>query len=106
MVYSSWVLIGRAAALATLAMIGWMATSALAETGTTPATVSEKPVLVVWARTDLANGGQPTLDLIDLERYFVARLAERYIPTAYPSTTTKISTPAPANVYLVELSVN
>jgi hypothetical protein len=64
------------------------------------------PVLVVWARTDLANCGQPTLDLIDLERYFVARLGERYIPTAYPSTTTKIPTPPPTNFYLVELSVN
>ncbi len=60
------------------------------------------PQLIVWAHTDLENQGAPTLDILDLERYFVAHL-ERRIANVIPSQTARVSAP---NAYLAELSVN
>jgi hypothetical protein len=64
------------------------------------------PVLIVWARTDLPMQGTPTVNLVDLERYFVGQLAARRFQYVFPSATTKLSSPPGANEYLLELSVD
>lgn len=64
------------------------------------------PALVVWAKTKLANQSQPTLDLLDVERYFVQQLAERRIENALPSSTAHIPNPAAPNTFFLEVSVD
>ncbi len=71
---------------------------------TTPDT--PKPTLIVWARTDIPNQGAPTLDLADLERYFVKELSDHRIENVIPSATAKIPSPPDPQTYLLELSVD
>ena len=63
-----------------------------------------KPILIVWAKTDLPEQGKPTLDLLDLERYFVKQLSDRGMENVIPATTSKLNT-AP-NVFMLELYVD
>src|SRR5690348_15151410 len=66
---------------------------------------SSKPQLIVWAHTNLENQGAPTLDILDLERYVVARLEGR-IENILPSQSAGPSNLTSPNAYLAELSVN
>jgi hypothetical protein len=65
-----------------------------------------KPILIVWAHTDLPDQGAPTLDLVDLERYFVTQLDALRILNVGPSATVKLPNPAPSNMYLLDLRVD
>lgn len=64
------------------------------------------PIFIVQALTQIENEGKPTLDLQDLERYFVNRLAHLGVEHVVPSTTTKIANPPLPNIYLIEVSVD
>src|SRR5690348_15967065 len=66
---------------------------------------SSKPQLIVRAHTNLENQGAPTLDILDLERYVVARLEGR-IENILPSQSAGPSNLTSPNAYLAELSVN
>lgn len=66
---------------------------------------AEKPMLIVWAKTELEGGGQPTLDLVDLERYFAKQLTEYGVENMAPSATAHMPKAPAQNIYLVELSV-
>jgi hypothetical protein len=80
---------------------------AMAQTGTsTPPPTSSKPILIVRASTNLDNQGQPTLDLVDLERYFVQELSWRTVAIVRPSATAKLADFPAANTYLLDLSVD
>lgn len=65
-----------------------------------------KPSFVVWVHTGLPDQGAPTLDVADLERYFAAQLDACHIENVVVSETAKIPNPAPANLYLLDLSVS
>lgn len=67
---------------------------------------TQNPQLIVYARTDLKNQGAPTLDLLDLERYFAAQLAKRCIQNVAPSQTARQTRSPAQNEYLIELSVD
>jgi hypothetical protein len=81
------------------------ASPALSQTSGTPAP-APKPILIVWAHTDLPNQGAPTLDVVDLERYFVTRLDARRIENVMRSATVQIPNPAPPHMYLLDLRVD
>jgi hypothetical protein len=70
----------------------------------TPQPEKSKPILIVWAHTDIPDQGASTLDLMDLERYFVDQLIRRRIENVVPYTTANTSNLSP-NVYLLDLSV-
>src|SRR5579864_2901116 len=65
-----------------------------------------KPRLIVWAHTDLEKKGAPTLDLEDLERYFVGQLDSLRVDNVVPSATAKIPTGPTPDVYLLDLRVD
>lgn len=44
-----------------------------------PGTPAPKPIFIARATTPIENEGKPTLDLVDLERYFVDRLIQRRV---------------------------
>ncbi|MFI5093742.1 MAG: hypothetical protein ACHQIK_09895 [Candidatus Acidiferrales bacterium] len=81
-----------------------MRTATFAEPSTPPTT--QNPELIVWAHTDLKNQGAPTLDILDLERYFAAQLAKRRIQNVAPSQTARQTRSPAQNEYLIELSVD
>jgi hypothetical protein len=65
-----------------------------------------KPIFVVRATTPIENEGKPTLDLVDLERYFVDQLIHRQVENVVPASTAKLPNPLPPNMYVIELSVD
>jgi len=67
----------RLCSILAIAAVLALSAAALAQPST-PST-TQTPNLIVYAHTDLENQGAPTLDVLDLERYFVAALAERRI---------------------------
>lgn len=90
-----------------LAIIAVLAASiaTFAEPSTPPTT--QTPNLIVYARTDLANQGAPTLDLLDLERYFVQTLTARAISAnVVPSSTARIPAQPALDYFDLEVSVD
>ncbi len=79
----------------------------LADPSQAPAqsTATPKPILVVCAHTDIPDQGAPTLDLVDLEQYFVNQLIQRRIENVIPSVTANIPNPPAPNMYILDLSV-
>ncbi len=75
-------------------------------TTTSAIAAGPKPNLVVRAKTDFSDQGWPTLDLLDLERFFVKQLTARNVENVVPFATAKIPHPAAREVYLLELSVD
>jgi hypothetical protein len=97
----------RATANLVLVSVFLFAAAAAAESPqpTNPQPANPKPILIVWAHTDLPDQGAPSLDVVDLERYFATRLDSRRIINVEVSGTTKIPNPAPSNVYLLDLTI-
>ena len=65
-----------------------------------------QPVLIVRVTTLIENEGKPTLDVEDLERYFVQQLIARNLANVVPSRTARIPNPPAPNMDLVEVSVD
>lgn len=98
----------RVSLFATLFVLLFLAVSAGAAPAVTPAQgePAASPILVVWARTNLANQGARTLDLSDLERYFVEQLTSRHIENVVRSATAQNSRPPDPRIYILEVSVD
>src|SRR5436190_1909632 len=64
-----------------------------------------QPTFIVSVHTEIPGQGAPTLDVVDLERYFAEQLTYRHIQST-PAASAKIPNPAPPNLYLIEVTVD
>lgn len=64
-----------------------------------------RPVFIVCARTDIADQGAPTLDILDFEHYLAQRLTAKGMPDVSPSATTEAADALSADAYLLDVVV-